>query len=362
MSISHTGHSSGSYDNDILKQIPIIDVAHDMGLKVTKKGKNYWCSARPDDKTPSTILHPDTNTYKDFGGEGRGGDVIDFVGYVLGKDYLSSKEWLAERYSIKPSKSHGRSSRKDLLPWEYEKIGLYSDRATKNFIFDFDRLPIDTIKELSDRYAMPMNELRQKHPKIYASILIQKAIPHVNAMRNNYYLSVWASNELFKEMNCGIDFFEEQCRNHFFDTSIKELENAEKILYRAGLNTKLKIREPQSYDPIKDLASMKEGALKPQLGTLTYRELQQRSKDNKSPIQYTRIELAEYESNAALEDFPHNAFMSKGSVFVGYLESDSNKLQSIFDAHNESFDEKILKASQQANYIGISKPDMMHEL
>lgn len=336
------------YNKDDLKRIPILDVAADLGIRVTYRSGKAWCSIRSEDHTPSVLIHPDENTFKDFGTGEKKADVIEFTRRVLGTDFQSACQWLGDRYSIEPINNKAAKKR----PWheleerEYDQIGLYGELATKNFRFDIDRLPVETIASISERYAMPMNELRKKHPKTYSSILVQTAIPYVNNLRTDYLLKIWSADQLFQQMGCKPGFFEEQCRAKYFDKDILALESAEQILYRAAHGTKLKVRQPKKYDPIQDLADMKEGTLKPRMGTISYNELEKRSEKTGSKVRYTPMPFYQYTLNETLREFPHNAFMNNGTVFVGYLSQDHDKFLAAIESR-ESLSNQVEMAQSQ---------------
>ncbi len=346
------------YDKTLLNQIPILDVASRLGLPISMRAGKPWTRIRPEDHTPSVQLRLDKNTFRDFGGDGRHGDVIELVRYSLNLSFSDAVEWLAQQYNISSINKSTRNTF-ELSDWEYEKIGLYADRASKNISFDLTKMDSQKAAMLSFKYAASMNELRKEDPKAYAGILITKAIPYVSNLRNEYLLSVWSLSELCKEISSDPSFFKEQCRANYLDDKIKDLESAEKILFKAARGTQVKAWKPRVYDPVTDLAKMTEGLVKPKLGTLSYNQMESYSKKECSNIEYTIMSWREYESNSALQSLPHTAFLSKGSIIVGFLTEDSEQIMDIIRSQTSSLEDRVAEIeSSQPNHKPITKPRM----
>ena len=121
------------YDIDAIRCIPILDVCDKLGLDVVKKGKHYWCKVRQE-RTPSVILHPDRNTFYDFGNQEKGG-VIALVQYASGRKYREAVQFLADAFGLQPTQTEHDILTKPLTDWEYRCIGLSGDLATKNMSF-----------------------------------------------------------------------------------------------------------------------------------------------------------------------------------------------------------------------------------
>lgn len=81
---------------DKLKEIPILDVADNLGIK--RKGKVCKCFMH-DDKNPSMGLRPVTNTWKCFVCD-KGGDQITLVMEYLHLSYVDACKWLADQFNI----------------------------------------------------------------------------------------------------------------------------------------------------------------------------------------------------------------------------------------------------------------------
>jgi DNA primase catalytic core len=61
------------------------------------KGKSPW---NTQEKTPSFVVNPAKNIYKDFGASGYGGNVVDFLMKKENLTYPQALQWLAEKYKI----------------------------------------------------------------------------------------------------------------------------------------------------------------------------------------------------------------------------------------------------------------------
>jgi len=129
------------YDLAEIKDIPILDVCGFLGIDVHKQGKNHWCRIRME-KTPSVILHPENNTFYDFG-NGRHGSCIDLVSYATGKTFSEAVYTLGDAFHLTPlSPSEVKRRFRRMSSSDYARIGLYSDLATKNFQFPVEHFSL----------------------------------------------------------------------------------------------------------------------------------------------------------------------------------------------------------------------------
>ena len=348
-SVSRNPQKRVRYDfNELKANIPIARLARDLGLHPQRKGPNLWCSVRPEDHEASVILHEDTNRFHDFG-VNRGGDVIDFAAFVMGLDLDAAQAWLGQTYQLTPKFQDKtvKSRDSEMTDWEYKAIGISGDLATKNFRFNTDKLTPDILKAISDRYSMTMNELRKAYPNIYTSILIQKALPYIQELRNEYLLSLWNKHQLVMEIG-NPDLFRTYCERGAFVDEIEELERAEHLLLKAAKGTSLKYRSPRKYDPISDLQDMLSDRLKPQLGTLSSDEMKEHSQATGSKICFTEMDYRRYSTYHSLLDFPHTASWHSGMVQIGYLEQDHALFQ---DALTSPLHEMIASAETRKGSV-----------
>jgi len=333
MSTNNTDfHSSGTYyDMDQMRQIPILDVCRNMlHLDCEQKSGRTWCKTRPE-RTASTLIHEDKNTFYDFGTQEHG-DVIHLVSYVWNMDTKTAINALAKAYDIQPQNASTGLDPNELSLWEYEKIGLSGDSATKNFDFNYDHLSIERMYELSRQYDMPMNQLRKKHPKIYEKILRNKSFPYIRDLRNEYYLSVWTHYQMMKAIGKPNLFY---APDHIalFDAQIKELQRAERILNRAIHNTKISPLPDRKYDVAEDLSLLLKGEIKPALGPASYNAMKQAARKEGSAIKYKVFDYDSYIKNMLhyTDGLQYSAFLTAGRIVIGYLEKDEAQFRSFFE-------------------------------
>lgn len=332
MSYAPDSKPSSFYDLEQLKQLPIVQVCRDvLGIECVVRGGRTWCKAHPE-RTPSALLNEERNTFYDFG-TNQHGDVIELVSYVMNIARKDAMKVLADAFHISPLDQHKGLDHNELNAWEYAKIGLYADLATKNFVFDVDRLPFEKIYEISQKYSISMNELRKKYPSMYEKVLRQKALPHVRNLRNEYFLELWGQYQLARNIGDPALFFRPDSLRHFDDT-IKALQDAEQILKRAVHGTAIELRPIRTYDPAKDIEMLSEGKIKPVLGPAGYQELQDAAELAGCSVKYRTFDYDKYALHMMCEpddNLFYSAFLSAGRVVIGYLESDQARLIPYFD-------------------------------
>lgn len=322
------------YDKNKIKQIPILDVCALFGIPVEKKGARYWCRARSQEKDPSTVVNTDTNTFYDFGTLERG-DVISFTQYITGVDMYTAMEHLADAFHIDPIDPHQKRDPYEVSDWEYKKIGLHADFATKNFVVDSECLDFRRYLMLLDKYGIPMNELREKHPKTYERILRQRALPYVRELKNEYYMDLWSEYKFANEVGGPKLFFdvlqqEGSSLQIQFSSQIKELKDAERIFAKACHGTEIKFPPGKEYEPQKDLELLSQGEIRPTLSQYSYNYLQKAAKDAGCPIRYRVADYTKYICSD-MDQYLHSAFFKAGLVYVGYLEKDKTVLTPILN-------------------------------
>jgi len=88
------------------KQIPIIEIAKRLGIKVL--GTKAMCFTGHDSKTPSLTFNKSKNTWKCYGACGKYGDQINLVAEVCKLEFKDAIEWLSREFVI-------------LVPWEQSR-------------------------------------------------------------------------------------------------------------------------------------------------------------------------------------------------------------------------------------------------
>jgi len=320
-----TTNRKNFYDMSQIRDIPIQDVCRYLGIPIIPKGGKLWCKLR-DERTASTILHPESNTFHDFG-TNQHGDAVDIVCAVNGVSKAEAIRFLAEAFHISPETPAQHSGQ--LSDWEYRQIGIAGDLATKNFSFDIERQGTQRVMQLSQRYGIPMNDLRRNHPRVYAQVLRQKAIPFVTGLRNTYYLDVFSQYSLAKSIGAAQAFSSEQVRAEFVQ-EIEQLQRAESILLRACQHTSIQPRPVGSYEPESDLAKILSGDIKISLSEKSSWDMNRIAKARKTAVKYRTVDVGQYLSGK-LDSFTHSAFLKKDTVVVGYLETDYRQIKAALD-------------------------------
>lgn len=306
-----------SYSLDEVKDLSILDVCDQLGVFVERRGKNYWCKLR-DENVPSTILHPENNTFYDFGTQQHGSN-IDLACTVTGMSFHDAVRHLGEAFSLQPESQAERRLRfRTMSKADYTRIGLHWDLATKNFTFPTDRCDTGKLIDIELRYQMPMNALRKKHPKTYERIIREKAIPFVEKLRNLYYLEIWNHYSLLQSTGRTVFFYDsDRTRARFADLT-HQLEQAERSLYKAGQGTGLVIPAPAQYDPMRVMGRFLTDRLSISIGTCTPEELMALSKDDLSMLQLSE----DVYYDARLEDIPHAAVLTKDNITLSCRRQD----------------------------------------
>lgn len=352
------------YDLPKIREIPIEEVCQVLGIQVANRGGRFWCKLR-EERTASTILHPDKNTYHDFG-TGQHGDAIDLVSTVQGIGKGEAIRFLADTFHIPPEA--GKQRKTGLNSWEYRQIGLAGDLATKNMDLDLTRQDVEAVSQLSQRYGIPMNDLRRQYPRVYEQLLRSKAIPYVRRQRYDYYLEVYTQGRLTKAVGSE-QLFQSQQIQDALCTRISQLQRAEGLLRRACENTAIQAYPVGHYEPTADLKRIQYGEIKIPLGERTYWEMNKIAGENHTAVKYRTVDVVEYLSGK-LDGFTHSAFLKCDTVVVGYLESDYRQIRPVLDIMrvnerqppDSTLDALVADAkkqiSQQQTHSPVKMPDI----
>ena len=94
------------YDIELLRAVPIIDVALSLGIQV--RGRKAMCFNGHDKHTPSLSFDTSRNIWKCFGACGQAGDTIALVRAKLGCTFPQACTWLAENFNAAASFANRR--------------------------------------------------------------------------------------------------------------------------------------------------------------------------------------------------------------------------------------------------------------
>jgi len=308
------------YDLDEIRAIPILDVCAHLGLEVKKRGKDYWCKVR-NETNASVIIHADRNYFYDFGNKMHGSN-IDLVQYVRGGCSIGEAiRDLAKAFHIAPNETREDQFSRPMNQWEYKKIGLYGDMATKNLVFPVADASVNDLLDMEYAYRMPMNDLKSKHPDVYRHILKTKAIPFVQDKRESYYQSVWNYFCFLKILNRHSAFFDSEKTAAKFEDVTKDLEQSERSLFKACQGTGLLTSQQMTYDPQRVFSYLARGKISFSLGPLSSADVIEQGKATQEKV---FEKFASYDDYCAafLDGHPHSAEFSQGAVKILCPESE----------------------------------------
>lgn len=350
--MSFSQQSNLFYDLSAIKQIPILSVAEQMGIDVQKRGKNFWCKVR-DENEPSVVLHPDRNSFYDFGNQEHG-DVIHFVQYAQGISAGAAIRYLGETFGLEPSMTRQELLDRPLTDWEYSRIGLHGDLATKNFVFPIETASLDELCEMSMAYQKPLNALCKEDPEVYRDIIQKTAVPYVETLRNNYYLSVWNYFHLtFTMGDNSIQLYRSSRLRERFSSDTAALNRAEQVLYRVQRNAGLTPPEPPYHDPVNIVRQLLHGDLTISLGNTDKEGIASLAKNSGCKVCDASLPFDAYFDEALL-CFPHAAIYRAGQVTVYFLSSNQEEIEPLLGALRQkpnSTLEQMIEASAPKRHI-----------
>lgn len=329
------------YDLDEVRSISLLDVCEALGILVEKKGSSCFCKLR-NERTASCKLYLDNpgepHSFYDFGAN-VGGDVIKFVSCYENCDWQQALERLANLFNIAPINNNDYLHRNELTDSEYAKIGIYGDRASKNFDLNLDKFSIEAVQAYSEKYAMQVNQLRKDYPSKYEyDVLRKRAIPYVYKKRNDYYFQLYCALSTHKLFASEFDI-----KNISEDvllecsTSCGALIKAEKLLKKAleGTNVKYTFKD---YDVASDLKKIFYGEISFEIGENSYSEVKRASCSFGVDLMFKPLKLDEY---LALGDFGitdvfHAAFLKDDKVNLAYLPDQSAEIDKCMRLYNQA--------------------------
>lgn len=322
------------YDLDQIRSISILEVADMCGIDVKKAGRSYWCKLRPE-KTASVKLYIDNDTgydsFCDFGNGNKGGDVIVFVAEAMNMDWQTAVEYLADNFNIEPVNNMDYRTRNELTDYQYEKIGIQGDLATKNLDINLEKYSLESVQKYSDKYRMSVNELRKTYPEFYTNkILMGRAMPFVSNMRNMYYAHLYNHYLLAKSMKISDPTSLDDAFIQKFEKHRAKLAQAEKLLHKAAKGTSMEERlELKHYDVLEDYKGLIEGKIAFQYGVLPYNDIKQAARKNDEVVHYRSVPLEDYFKlrRGSLDDIPHAAFVRAEKVNLAFLPEHSLEIE-----------------------------------
>ena len=321
------------YELEDVLSIPIEEVCASFGIQVYR---GNMCKIR-DEKTPSCHLYTNNSdgfdTFYDYG-INVGGNVINLAMFIAENrgltnagDERSLRQWafdyLGSTFNLTPRNNTEHEYSNEVSDYEYSKIGICGDLATKNLDFDLERFSMESAQKYSDKYHMSVNELRTTYPRFYtAKILYGKAIPFVNRLRNDYYSTLF--NHYYLSKSLGVSPAGSMTASFLKEAEglRKTIQDAERILRKAavgtGLEASMKMRK---YDVHKDFRDIIAGNLSFQLdGTVSFSQIKYDAKRHGSDIDLYQLSLDDYvELNKYLSDISYAAKVKGTEITLAFL-------------------------------------------
>ena len=154
----------------LIKSIPILNVAHDLKIKVIKT-KAKCINPHHNDENPSLSFKPEKNIFKCFSC-GIGGDVIKLVEIANGTDFKGALDWFARNYSI--YSTNYKSTQKN---------PLRKNHATHESIAKKSSLRAPLSSPLASRLASPLKQKNSRGNGLEES----DKLPSNHSLRSEVY-------------------------------------------------------------------------------------------------------------------------------------------------------------------------------
>lgn len=307
------------YNVQRLKEIPIAEVAEELGIEVIRRGNSAWCKIR-NERDPSCKLYETTNTFCDFGSMASG-DTVNFVAEVKQISNAEAIEALANLFNIAPERNIKQGNYiGELTNSQYAKIGIAGEMATMNMDIDVEKQGIEQTISLTAPYRITMNELRVKHPEAYSEIMRNRAIPYIYSERQEYYTSIWCQDMLSKEFN--VDLKQSPDINGEFRLKAAEMNNKEKLLLSALKGTDINYK-PRKYDFEADIEKIRTGKIQFEIGNVEYSALKRSDTAVANALEYKSMPVKQFlEAKPNLGQVDYAAFVKGDNINLAFRKSD----------------------------------------
>lgn len=328
-----------------LTTIPITDILRDIyGIEAKQKGSRYFCKIRQE-HTGSCCIY-ETNTWYDFGANvgGNGINLIQTMDNCTPKDAM---EKLANTYGI--TRPNQVRDRKELLDYEWRKIGIHPDLVSKNLdiniVFDPSEylkgadmnLYPNNQKQLDEfkKYYVSINEFRKTEPVGYHNLLRKRALYPLLSDRDSYYSGLLNSYRLYAEIAGGELAKEAIITNPDVLEEAKQLNKRCKLLIKA-VDDNAQVKIPfMRFEPSADLKGILDGKIQFQIGRLPYFELCRMTKIAQDSIYTVHVAHADYiwqhtPKRSVLRGIAHSVFYQNGVCKVCAMQKDLPKIEQVF--------------------------------
>ena len=250
----------------MIKQISLLDLLDRYGIKVDR---NNFFKVR-DEKTSSARFYAETNSWYDFGAN-VGGDIIDLVKFVEQVNTKQAIQIISTHFAL-PTQTL-ENGKKYLSNNQYKRIGLYGDRASKNYDFRengqdlFSIYTKEQMLRISQKLSIPMNQLFMEYPKTYAKVIRTRAIPFVHGEYQAYLHSLYTYSQYMNSDNKFDKDFTRICAKESFADYQERIEILDKAIYGTDITG---LQHPNFE---RDLEQIQKGLIAVEISEYPYRDL-----------------------------------------------------------------------------------------
>ncbi len=314
----------------INREVPIEEVLALYDIRPVSKGKYRL---REDDDNPSASIFKAKNQIHDFG-DNNSFSCCSFVAWYTGVSYKEATAHLAAVFGFEIP-VQGKTEKSDKLSdWEWSKINIYGDMASKNMDFNPEKYGVERTAVYAERYRIPMDQLKTDDPYMYERIIRSRAISHVVGMRNDYFSSLYASYIMAKNVGVEESAIVDVLANkkELIDTTL-ELSQAEYALIKAIRDTSIKYRS-YKYDVESDLHKVIDGKISFEIGPESHYDIKCAAHRDKAKVFYCLVSLDEYNKllENGLEDIHFAAYQKGNEVNICFSSNDSGRVNYLVKA------------------------------
>lgn len=333
------------YDFKDINEIPIEDVLAFHGIYPNAKG---WYSIRPEDDTPSAHIDQKRrfgNTIHDFGETGADSNTfspITLTMYLRGLDANVRENWteaariLGEAFGVEPkySEKDGKQVDRDTLSdWEWKKLDIHPDMASKNMTFDPERYGHERTRVYADNYRMSMNELRERSKTdssdkgVYERILRSKGVAYVLELKNAYYARLHNHSTL--QLPDVENMAEVVASDVEFQEEAKALTAAEDVLMKAIKGTSIKYKPNRKpYDVLEDYYRVANGEVGFEIGKVSQYDIHAAAYQDKVKVFECLVSRDEYYKLMlnGLDNIQYAAKQKGDKIKISFMSTDSGRV------------------------------------
>ncbi len=316
------------YDLDAIRDIPIQEILSDYGIQIQKNG---FFKLR-NEHTASAKYYPKTNSWFDFGGgDHQGGGPIQLVMALDGVEKSEAIQRLGKQYRIRELNVPAGAERFNWLSnKDFQMIGVDAQNPMNTPYNLFDAYTKEQSIRLTKAMSLPMNELLEKAPEQYRSILETVAVPFVKEIRTGYYQAL--DHLSAAEKKAQANALELSLRREAAQQAFDDYEKSYLILRSGAYNVKLDMSDLKP-DFERDLKLARQGRLKIEVGEYPYSEFKKlpglNSYYEMPSNQYRHMQEQIHDGKLKVSR-PFSAFQQNGAVNLVFKQPDREYFEDMF--------------------------------